>query len=98
MPPAKKIDDTNPEPVAAATEVESKVEVLDREAEMARRAEFDQAEEAAARRAAHVAALQNEHDYLTRQPSPSDKRVAAVKAQLDEYSDAPTDRNLETRG
>lgn len=84
-----------PEPSVEAT---PKVEVLDREAELARREQYDKDEVAAARRASHVAALKTELDYLNRTPTPSAERVAAVQSQLDEYGNEPTARNLETRG
>lgn len=58
--------------------------------------EAEESDAAAAARSSHVQALQNELDYLTRQPEPNAERVAAVKEQLSEYSDKPS-RKRETR-
>lgn len=51
---------------------------------------------AAALRAGHVQGLQNELAMLERQPTPDKGRISQVKAELDRYSDEPTDPDLET--
>lgn len=93
-------DPQETEPAVSAAEPEeakSKVEIVDHVAEQAKREKAAQAEDASARRATHVAALQTERDYLARTPNPNAERLAAVDAQLDEYSDAPTGRRRQTR-
>lgn len=49
-------------------------------------------------RAAHVAALETELDFLLHQKVPNEQRIAGVKAQLSQFSKAPTERKLETAG
>jgi predicted nucleic acid-binding Zn-ribbon protein len=75
----------------------AKVEIVDHAAEQAKREKAEQDKADAQRRASHVAALQNELDYLNRTPNPAADRVAAVEEQLAEYSDKPTARKRETR-
>jgi hypothetical protein len=77
---------------AAAAEPKTQVEIARDQLQ-----EAEESDAAAQTRAAHVQALQNELDYLTRQPEPNKERVAGVQAQLDEYSDKPTARKRETR-
>jgi hypothetical protein len=88
-------EETQPAPAEVAEpagEPKTKVEVA-RDALK----EAEQSDAASQRRSSHVQALQNELDYLTRQPKPNEDRVAAVQAQLDEYSDEPTGRKRQTR-
>lgn len=86
---SKPTDSAAAEPTA---EPKSKVEVARDQLK-----EAQHAEAATNRRSAHVQALQNELDYLTRQPKPNEARVAAVQEQLAEFSDKPAARKRETR-
>jgi hypothetical protein len=53
------------------------------------RAKADSKAQAATLRGDYVAGLQNELAYLERQPTVNAQRVAAVKAQLDQYAGSP---------
>lgn len=92
-PQEKPTDFATAEPTAeTAAEPKSKVEVA---RDLLKEAQH--AEAATNRRSAHVQALENELEYLTRQPKPNEARVAAVQEQLAEFSDKPTARKRETR-